>query len=106
MLDALVSWAQIKRLSACVSAQRNFLAHGTLNSAAMTSTMAARAPLQAADSWARFDEEILKHCVDENHSYKETKAYMEDTFGFKARSVRRACKQMTGSIFSLTLKIM
>jgi hypothetical protein len=83
----------------CLSfSSTDFLAHGTPNPAAMTSTVAARAPLQAADSWARFDEEILKHCVDENHSYEETKAYMEDTFGFKARSVRRACKQTIGLI--------
>jgi hypothetical protein len=54
----------------------------------MTFRMAARAPVQAADNWARFDEEILKHCVDENHSYEETKAYMEENFGFKARSVK------------------
>ncbi|KAK4162703.1 ankyrin repeat-containing domain protein [Cladorrhinum sp. PSN259] len=49
--------------------------------------MAARAPIQA-DRWAHFNEEILKHCVDENHSYEETKDYMEENFGFKA-SIRQ-----------------
>ena len=49
--------------------------------------MAPQAPTEAAIDWARFEAEILKYYIDQNHSVEDTQAHMKENFGFNATSV-------------------
>lgn len=46
--------------------------------------MATQIPAEIVINWSEFEAEILKYCVDQNHSFEQTQAYMRQKFGLKA----------------------